>query len=820
MSDFKINILGNADGLKDAANEAAGILDGLSSGGVDGLSNAFGGLLGKLGPLGVAAGAALTALTALVTGGAKLAAEFGRLSAESGIAATQLQKLERAFGGVGLAAAELVDINRDAMDKLGDAWQNGGGVADDLKSAGLNIKQFGDLLNDPQGGIKAATRAFYEMTAAGKSQAEIIQVMESLASNSSKMIGELKNYNSEAEAMVSISEKAAYVADDTAQAYADAGGKLADVGKHVMGFFAEMFDFIPKGFNMIYDYFAKDFGNTKFALSIKALSRYIGEVLPKAFTAAVDGIKGAAAWMTKIFDSVKNTILGLYNKMVEIMNKVTSKVKGAAEFLGFDVSWMDEWDKAIVDTGGNIIDKIAGGWDQVKSSINGAIEEQRKFEQEQTNQKIAEYNNNVKTGQTTANQTVCPTCKKPHGANECPELAKKKKAAQKVAQEAQKAREKAYKDLEALNIALYNSAQAAVASSNRQITENLAKLDNALKQGIITQEQYEQKRRELIDANADNFRKSILGANPADALQMLAASRQVYEQSVSDLELMFKNKLIKEAEYLQRKKDLEAAFGARTDATEGLAGALSDELAASYGGYQSWEDQKAGDISKAEKEYKANKETINKLPEAERFKQLQALNEAHQKKMREIDLKYNNMRLQDNQAMFQGFGDAMTAFGLESTAIGKGIFAAQKGLSIAQAMINAHESATKAMATYPGPMGIAMGAASYASAIARVGQMKSIDGMAHDGIDNIPREGTWLLQKGERVVDDRTNGDLKEFLSAQKSNNNSGAAPIEVHAPLQITGNVNSADKMVMDAIKRHAQFVAQAVEDAQRRRM
>jgi len=40
----------------------------------------------------------------------------------------------------------------------------------------------------------------------------------------------------------------------------------------------------------------------------------------------------------------------------------------------------------------------------------------------------------------------------------------------------------------------------------------------------------------------------------------------------------------------------------------------------------------------------------------------------------------------------------------------------------------------------------------------------SMVGMAHDGIDEVPREGTWLLDKGERVVDNRTNQDLKQAL--------------------------------------------------------
>ncbi|CAI3796048.1 hypothetical protein JAMGFMIE_01470 [Rheinheimera sp. MM224] len=40
-----------------------------------------------------------------------------------------------------------------------------------------------------------------------------------------------------------------------------------------------------------------------------------------------------------------------------------------------------------------------------------------------------------------------------------------------------------------------------------------------------------------------------------------------------------------------------------------------------------------------------------------------------------------------------------------------------------------------------------------------------IAGMAHDGIDNIPREGTWLLDAGERVLSPNQNKDLTNFLN-------------------------------------------------------
>lgn len=838
MSDFRIDIVGATEGLERAASKAGGILDNLASGGVDGLSGSIGGLLGKLGPVGMAAGAALTALTALTVGAGKMAAEYANLSKEFGVNAEQIQKIEKAYASTGLETEKLLDINKDAAEKLGEAWRDGTGeFVAALKMVKGDIKDYIAFTNDPEGGRKAAEMWYYQAKAAGLSRSEIIAGMERIASDSSKMVGALEKSNDYWEHQIKLQEQSAYVSDKTATAYADAGANLVSIGKEVMGFFAELFSFVPKGFNIIYDYFNNDFSNTTFYLSIKAISTFIADKLPPLFQKAKDALTTAIKPMVNMFTKVQDTIVNLYNKIAEIVAKVQNAVKGAGksalDFFGVDSSFLDFEIPALT------TDNIAKGAKSLGSAIEGAIvggvsngtaktfealaEEQRKKQEEERKRKEQELKDKQDKDAKAAAANMCPICKNgAHAASDCPELEKQKKAAAKAAADAKRLRDQAYKDLEAINISLYSSTQAAVASSNKQIIDNLAKLDNALKQGIITQEQYEEKRRQLIDSNADNFYKSVLGANPSDALQMLSASRQIYDQSVADLETMFNNKLIKESDYLKRRKDLEDAYNARTNAAGGLAGAKSDALANSFGDrYLSIDDQKKADINEANADYKAKKLDINKLPQAEQFKAMQALNEAHQKKMREIDLKYNNMRLQDSQNMFGGFGEALQAFGMENNAVMKGLFAAQKGVAIAQSMINAHEAATKAMATYPGPLGVAMGAASYASAIARVAQMRSIDvsGMAHDGIDNIPREGTWLLDKGERVVDQRTNGDLKDFLANQKSGQ-SNTAPIEVHAPLTIQGNVNSADKMVMEAIKRHASIVAQAVEDAQRRRM
>lgn len=55
----------------------------------------------------------------------------------------------------------------------------------------------------------------------------------------------------------------------------------------------------------------------------------------------------------------------------------------------------------------------------------------------------------------------------------------------------------------------------------------------------------------------------------------------------------------------------------------------------------------------------------------------------------------------------------------------------------------------------------------------------SLAGMAHDGIDTVPQEGTWLLDKGERVLSSPQADNLDAFLASQKMNGGgSGAPPI------------------------------------------
>lgn len=172
------------------------------------------------------------------------------------------------------------------------------------------------------------------------------------------------------------------------------------------------------------------------------------------------------------------------------------------------------------------------------------------------------------------------------------------------------------------------------------------------------------------------------------------------------------------------------------------------------------------------------------------IKQFEALD-----KMRKLDLiseeKYQQDKLQLQaistasymEGMFSGFASMVD----ENSKTYAVLFAAQKAFAVAQAMLNIPAAYSKAYdavvgTPYIGPyIAPAVGAAAAALQVAQAASMKSVNlsGMAHDGIDNIPKEGTWLLDKGERVVDSRTNADLKNMIA----NNSNGGPQININVP-------------------------------------
>lgn len=108
----------------------------------------------------------------------------------------------------------------------------------------------------------------------------------------------------------------------------------------------------------------------------------------------------------------------------------------------------------------------------------------------------------------------------------------------------------------------------------------------------------------------------------------------------------------------------------------------------------------------------------------------------------------------------------------EGSVIQKAAFLAQKAMAAAQVYIQGEVAAMAAMSLPPIGLGPIAGAGMAASIRMMAGVSagmiigQGVAGMAHDGIGEIPAEGTWLLNKGERVYTNDSANQLDQMYKA------------------------------------------------------
>lgn len=153
-----------------------------------------------------------------------------------------------------------------------------------------------------------------------------------------------------------------------------------------------------------------------------------------------------------------------------------------------------------------------------------------------------------------------------------------------------------------------------------------------------------------------------------------------------------------------------------------------------------------------------NQELQNQL-EREHFTARELLWKDHQSRLTEIEKESSKQRYAAQAAqmrnyanLFGDISDIAKEFAGEQSGIYKAMFAASKAFAIAESIIKIQQGIASA-ASLPFPSNIpAIGqVVTETSGIVSTIQGTQLKGMAHDGIDAVPREGTWLLDKGERV---------------------------------------------------------------------
>lgn len=220
--------------------------------------------------------------------------------------------------------------------------------------------------------------------------------------------------------------------------------------------------------------------------------------------------------------------------------------------------------------------------------------------------------------------------------------------------------------------------------------------------------------------------------------------------------------------------------------------------------------------------------TRNKLlqeAEQEHATKMLLIQETYQANLAAMEKRQQQARMQSAADTFAGMTNAAAEFFGQQSALYRAAFAMEKAYAVYRAVMNAHETYTNvynSISAIPliGPyIAAPMAAAATAAQIARAAtirsmQAPSVGGIAHGGLDYVPKETTFLLDEGERVLSPRQNKDLTRYLNERQANtggnvnvyNNSSA---QVTAERQPNGEVTI--EVVDKMIKRSWGKVAQA---------
>jgi len=148
--------------------------------------------------------------------------------------------------------------------------------------------------------------------------------------------------------------------------------------------------------------------------------------------------------------------------------------------------------------------------------------------------------------------------------------------------------------------------------------------------------------------------------------------------------------------------------------------------------------------------------------------------QAHADRMYAIDADYQRKKLDLEMSFGQqiagSVADTFKTIGGEQSKAYKVMFAAEKAFAIARSIMAIQTGIAEAAAN-PFPYNLAAMASVAASTASIVANIQSVAGVFHGGKDYVPKEATYLLDKGERVVSPRQNQDLTNFLASQREMN-------------------------------------------------
>lgn len=167
----------------------------------------------------------------------------------------------------------------------------------------------------------------------------------------------------------------------------------------------------------------------------------------------------------------------------------------------------------------------------------------------------------------------------------------------------------------------------------------------------------------------------------------------------------------------------------------------------------------------------------------------QRIIQQYEQKSAQMEAAAVTAQLGNYEQLFSGLSSVASTFGGEQSKTYKVLFATSKAFSIAQAIIAIQTGISKAIAL-GFPAAIPVIATTVAEGATVLNNIKStnLQGQAHDGINYVPasNEGTWLLKKGEMVLNSTQRDNFENLVDKVNSGNSTGSTGIHLNNTISI----------------------------------
>ena len=794
--------------LKNAANDIGDFGD--RAGGVfgsfnTGLSTTAKAMSGFAGAVGVA-GIAIAATLANVQAQSEKAFEVFQAASLSQTGIVQIQQAANMFAGVGLTMDQVADQMKDAKDKLGDAITNNAGsmLTDVIQPLKLNMFE---LQKAAENGEDIIAKIYYQAKQMGFSQAQIVQMMETVANDATKRMTVYREVSTEQEYQNSLANETIQLTAEQSRQFEEYRTATNNLSRAWDAWRNSTLAPVAKSLADILDLMTKILNSKPVAAAAAATSK--------------QGIQAVQEYQKQYQQQIQKNSSIYGAQMVEEQQKQQEANNKTFENL-----------LANLDAAHNLLDKQKEEYNKGsdRSVIDTALKPYLSAKQK-TQAQIDTLDATHKQLRATIKDSLVRAYKGDEAAMNA-DLAKldegykanREKLVKSLTADEDKAREdKAKKDEAAAK-----KAKAAQDKLNEQTKRAKALLEQTLSQ-IGTNEA--QIRITRFNYEQDEIEKRISTAGKLagkSETEITAMLDQQYKSRATKYKTMV-DEMLAETDRLKQAQNI-AAIASDPNATP-----EAKAKAAAAG--KTWTGDTAGQglgytnpldfspdptkVQQVNTEQQENQDGAKALYDAKviGFQEYQDQLTAIQAN---ADMKRGRLTadaLTSTLGMWQaGAGDVGTimagVFG-ESSAAAKAAFAVSKGIAIAQAVINIQQGISEAI-KLGWPMGIAAGlqVAAQGASIVRTIKGTAIQGQAHDGWDSLPSTGTYNLEKGERVVGKSLNQDLTKYLSNQDG---SKSGDIKIDAPLIINSNGQISDSDFQKMCDKHADTIVQATRKSQK---